>query len=56
MILENIFVVIACKNDGKNFDYPFASNPIAATLNPMSIDVTTLMTIHHKIPSKALSP
>ena len=56
MIFENIFVVAACMNDGKNLDYPFDSKPIVTNLKAIRAEVTILMAIHHTIPSKALSP
>ena len=56
IILANMLVVVAFINDGKYLDEPSDSEPIVNTLNPISIDVTTLNNIHHKIPSKALNP
>ena len=56
MMFPNIFVVMACTNEGKNLDCPFSSKPMLATRSPMSKEVSMLITIHHKIPSKALKP
>ena len=55
-MFANILVVVAFMRDGKYFDYPFCSRPMLATLNPINADVSTLIDIHHTIPSNALNP
>ena len=56
MIFENILVVTAYMNEGKNLDYPLASKPKVVILKAMRADVTMLITIHQRMPSKALRP